>query len=99
VLERRLIDIDREIDTLRGHQRAILRLLRKSRVLRSTETMAKDKWVAIMRAAGFTEAEMGRWHREFEQAAPDEHEEFLKFLQIGPEEIRTIRASSRNVQR
>jgi len=95
VLERRLAEIDREIDTLRGHQKAILRLLRKSRTLRRTETMTKDKWVAIMRGAGFTDADMARWHAEFESAAPDDHEEFLKFLQISGEEIRRIRNWSR----
>lgn len=96
VLERRLADIDREIETLRGHQRAILRLLRKSRALRSATAMTKDKWVAIMRAAGLSEAEMTRWHAEFEKAAPEEHQEFLNFLQIRPREIAAIRESSRN---
>ena len=99
VLERRLVDIDREIETLRGHQRAILRLLRRSRTLRRSEMMTKDKWVAIMRGAGFTEADMTRWHVEFEQAAPDDHQEFLNFLQIPPEQIGKIRASSRKLPR
>jgi hypothetical protein len=38
---------------------------------------------------------MARWHAEFESAAPDDHEEFLKFLQISKEEIRRIREWSR----
>ncbi len=95
VLQRRLLEIDRDIDTLRGHQRAILRLLARSRALRRPEMMTKDKWVAIMRAAGFTEDDMHRWHAEFEKAAPEEHQEFLQFLHIRPEEIRKIRESSR----
>ncbi len=57
--------------------------------------MTKDKWVAIMRAAGFTEDDMHRWHAEFEKAAPEEHQEFLQFLHIRPEEIAKIRESSR----
>ena len=44
--------------------------------------ITKDKWVAIMRAAGFTEDDMQRWHKEFEKAAPAEHQEFLEFLHI-----------------
>ena len=98
VLEHRLADIGREIETLRGHQHAILRLLRKSRTLRRTETMTKDKWVAIMRGAGFTDADMARWHAEFETAAPDEHHEFLQFLEISKDEIRRIREWSRKKQ-
>ena len=43
--------------------------------------VTKDKWVAIMKAAGFNEDDMHRWHAEFEKSAPDEHQEFLEFLQ------------------
>jgi DNA-binding transcriptional MerR regulator len=95
ILERRLVDIDAEIETLRGHQRAILRLLRRSRAFRRREMITKDKWVAIMRAAGFTEPDMQRWHKEFEKSAPDEHQEFLEFLHIPAEEIKAIREWSR----
>jgi DNA-binding transcriptional MerR regulator len=95
VLQRRLVDIDAEIDTLRGHQRAILRLLQRSRSFRRDEMITKEKWVAIMRAAGFSEDDMRRWHHEFEKAAPAEHQEFLEFLRIPAEEIAKIRAHSR----
>jgi hypothetical protein len=46
-----------------------------------------------MRAAGFTDEDMHRWHAAFEKAAPEEHQEFLEFLHIPPEEIRSIRAA------
>jgi hypothetical protein len=38
---------------------------------------------------------MHRWHAEFERAAPAEHQEFLEFLHVSGEEIRTIREWSR----
>ncbi len=95
VLERRLASIDAEVDRLRGHQRAILRLLQQSRVMRGTKMITKDKWVAIMRAAGFSQDDMHRWHAEFEKEAPAEHQEFLEFLHISADEIRTIRQMSR----
>jgi hypothetical protein len=92
VLERRFIEIDREIELLRGHQLAIARLLRhKGRM----KMISKDKWVSIMRSAGFKEEDMRRWHSEFEKAAPQEHQEFLEFLHIGKEEIQKIREASR----
>jgi len=53
--------------------------------------VTKEKWVAIMKAAGFSDDEMHRWHAEFEKAAPEEHQEFLEFLHIPAPEIRTIR--------
>jgi DNA-binding transcriptional MerR regulator len=95
VLERRLIDIDAEIDTLRGHQRAILSLLQRSRSFRRADMMTKERWVTIMRAAGFNEDDMRRWHQEFEKSAPADHQEFLEYLHIGTDEIAAIRAWSR----
>ncbi len=97
VLQRRLVEIDDEIETLRDHQRAILRLLGRPRALGSKEMMTKGKWLAIMRGAGFTEADMDRWHAEFEASAPEEHQEFLEYLHIRTREIETIRESSRSV--
>ena len=95
ILQRRLVEIDAEIETLRGHQRAILRLLQQSHSFRRHQMITKDKFVAIMRAAGFTEDEMQRWHREFEKAAPAEHQEFLEFLHIPADEIARIREWSK----
>jgi hypothetical protein len=53
--------------------------------------MSKDKWVGIMKAAGFSEQQMHRWHSEFEKGAPAEHQEFLEFRHIAPDEIARIR--------
>lgn len=57
--------------------------------------MTKDKWVSIMKAAGFSEDDMRRWHREFEKAAPEDHNEFLAYLRIPVAEIQSIREWSR----
>ncbi len=57
--------------------------------------MTKDTWVAIMRAAGFSEDDMHRWHHEFETSAPQDHQEFLEFLHIDARTIAKIRESSR----
>ena len=57
--------------------------------------VTKEKWVAIMKAAGFSEDDMHRWHAEFEKSAPDEHQEFLEFLHIPPAELTRIRDWSR----
>lgn len=95
VLKRRLIELDREIESLREHQRAILRLLKVEEATWRNEEMTKDKWVSIMRAAGFNEADMMRWHKQFEASAPDEHQEFLQYLHISEDEIRRIREQSR----
>lgn len=95
LLTRRLTEINAEIEALRGHQQAILKLLRNKSAFRRNQMITKDKWVAVMKGAGFSEADMHRWHAEFERAAPAEHQEFLEFLHIPAEEITTIRAWSR----
>ena len=95
LLRRRLQELDSEIGRLREHQRVILRLLQTRNILRRTKNMTKDKWVSIMKSAGFSEDDMHRWHREFEKAAPEDHNEFLAYLHIPAAEIKTIREWSR----
>jgi DNA-binding transcriptional MerR regulator len=95
VLERRLAEITAEIERLRGHQRSILSLLKNQTRFRRLEMMTKEKWVSIMRASGFTEADMHRWHAEFEKSAPEDHQEFLQYLKISAEEVTKIREWSR----
>src|ERR1035438_8669583 len=95
VLRRRLEELSAGIERLRDQQRAIARLLKSAHKLRSIPMVTKDKWVAIMKAAGFSEDDMRRWHAEFEKSAPGEHQEFLEFLHIPAEEIGHIRAWSR----
>jgi DNA-binding transcriptional MerR regulator len=94
VLKRRLLELDSEIVQLREHQSAILRLLQAGDGSWRDSDMTKEKWVAIMHAAGFSEDDMRRWHKQFEQQAPDEHQEFLEYLQILPVEIKEIRSWS-----
>jgi len=91
VLRRRFMEIGAGIERLREHQRAIARLLRGTDQLRRNNVVTKEKWTSIMRAAGFSEEDMRRWHKEFEKSAPTEHQEFLEFLHIPPAEIKTIR--------
>ena len=98
VLRRRMLEIGAEIEALQAHQRAIARLLHVQSDFERTEMITKEKWVSIMRKTGFTEEDMHRWHAEFEKSAPEEHQEFLQFLHIPEDEIRTIRDWSRKQQ-
>jgi DNA-binding transcriptional MerR regulator len=95
VLKRRLLELDEEIGKLREHQNAILRLLEAENGNWRTAEMTKQKWVEIMHAAGLTEEQMQRWHKQFELQAPEEHQKFLEYLQIPAPEIGCIRERSR----
>lgn len=98
LLQRRLRELDSEIMQLRNHQHTILRLLGGQKILRRIKNMTKEKWVSIMRSAGLSEADMHRWHCEFERSAPNDHREFLHFLHIPEEEICSIREWSRSLK-
>ena len=91
VLRRRLVELDAEIARLRGHQLAIARLLPKAGALGRDDVNSRNSWCS----AGFSDDDMHRWHAEFETSAPAEHQEFLEFLHIGPDEIHGIREWSR----
>lgn len=95
VLQRRLVELSGEIERLRDHQRAITSLLKDTDQLRRFTVVTKEKWVEVMRAAGFSEDDMRRWHAQFEKSAPEEHQEFLEFLRIPPQEVQSIRDWSR----
>jgi len=95
VLNRRLLEIDTEIGTLRAHQQAILKLL-ENKAFRKGKMITKEKWVSIMKASGLDTEQMQNWHTEFERSAPQEHQEFLEFLHISTEEIAAIRKRSRS---
>lgn len=94
VLQRRLEELDQEMATLRGQQRLVVGLLREPDLLEGLQAMDKATWVALLRASGFTDADMDRWHETFERTAPDRHQRFLAFLGIPPEEISGIRDRS-----
>jgi len=98
ILRRRVVELNAEIEMLRNHQRSILRLMQNKNTFRKAKDMTKEKWVAIMKASGFSEADMRRWHVEFERSAPDDHQQFLEFLHIPAAEVSSIREWSRKAQ-
>jgi DNA-binding transcriptional MerR regulator len=95
VLRRRLGELAQGIERMREHQRAILRLLATTDRFRRLPVVTKEKFIAVLRASGFSEEDMRRLHTEFESSAPNEHQEFLEFLHIPAGEIRQIREWSR----
>jgi len=94
-LELRLRALNAEIKKLRGQQKLIVELLRSDAARRASRGMDKAGWVAILRAAGFDEAGMRRWHVEFERLSPEAHQDFLESLGLDDAEIGEIRAASR----
>ena len=91
-LEKRLRDIHEEMRELRGQQDMILKILRKPELLRKHRTMNRRTWTELLLSAGFTAADMRRWHVEFERSAPEEHARFLRLLRFTTKEADIIRS-------
>ncbi len=94
-LERRLLDTNREIQALRNQQQVILSILGSDNALLNTRVITKEKWVALLRAAGLDEDGMLKWHMEFERTSPEAHQDFLESIGIDEEEIASIRHASK----
>ena len=62
---------------------------------KENDMLSKQRWVEIMTAAGFTDADCHKWHQCFEKLEPDAHQEFLETLGIDRQEISRIRDWSR----
>jgi DNA-binding transcriptional MerR regulator len=95
ILQRRLRILDGEIAKLRKQQHHIIELLKQKPLQQGVEMITKERWVEIMRAAGFNEQDMHNWHIQFENMEPQAHQEFLVSLGIPAEEIDKIRTWSR----
>jgi DNA-binding transcriptional MerR regulator len=94
-LEQRLVELSREITSLRGQQRFILGILGPGVDPAKLEVMNKQTWVALLRASGFSQDEMANWHAVFERQDPQKHQAFLEFLGVSKAEIEQIRQGSR----
>jgi len=95
VIVRRLADIERQMVSLRHQQRLLVALHRQLSRKQLPALLDKATWIEILRQSGMDDKAMRRWHAEFEQRAPSEHEQFLVTLGIPTDEIAVIRQHSR----
>ncbi len=95
ILQRRLRALGQEIANLQRQQRTIVQILKQEQFQKEAGVLNKDRWVAIMRAAGLKDQDMHNWHVQFEKMEPEAHQEFLVSLGIPPAEIDRIRKESR----
>jgi DNA-binding transcriptional MerR regulator len=91
ILRDHLNELGKEINLLKKQQKAIVSLLQEPKLLEEN-MVTKERWVEIMKAAGFDEDAMRTWHQKFEEMEPDEHQKFLESLGIHAEEIEQIRS-------
>lgn len=99
ILERRVAELNHEIDRLRAQQDVLLRILRRAPARQRARRLGKAEWTGLLRAAGLDEAGMRTWHAEFERHSPDAHRAFLASLHLPPADVRRIRAWARRAPR
>lgn len=95
LLQQQFERLGEEIRRLQQQQRTILQALQPA-TENEDNSLDKDRWTEIMRAAGLDDDAMHNWHRQFEALEPDAHHAFLTSLSIEPDEIEQIRAWSRD---
>lgn len=90
ILKAHFKELELEIQLLRAQQKAVVALLQEPNMMEEN-MVTKERWVEIMRAAGFDDDAMIKWHQKFEEMEPEEHQKFLESLGIDQEEIEKIR--------
>jgi len=91
VLHRRLAEINKEMRALMTKQRLLAGMLKLQGEGGPTNTVSKDMFVSMLRAAGMDDNAMRQLHVEFERREPDAHHMFLLSLGISDKETLEIR--------
>ncbi len=91
LLERRLLELCAEMETLRAQQKQLARLLASPEFRNGRFAASKEAWSAMLARAGMSQLEMHEWHRAFEADSPREHAGFLRSLGLDAAEVRRIR--------
>ena len=96
ILERRLGELNTDIERLRKQQLFIIEILKQNEVLGRIQVVDGETWMSLLAACGFSRDEMLQWHVEFERLSPEKHLRFLRFLRIPEKEIQAIRSWAQN---
>ena len=95
VLEKRLISLNREMESLRLQQKLIVAMLRDKSLAGSRLPLDKETFVAVLSSAGLSRQAQARLHQEFEKNSPESHQTFLEYLGLSSDEIAEIRTHSK----
>jgi len=95
LLDQRMHQTAASIVDLKNQQRILAAMRNKLVAGSPSAPVDKSMWVDMLEAAGIGPQARKRWHTEFEQRAPEGHNEFLLSLGIPLEEVAVIRRWSR----
>jgi DNA-binding transcriptional MerR regulator len=97
ILEKRLVTLNQNIKKLEMQRQLVVRMLKNKVTVDEPAVPSKDSFVSVLRNAGLNDEEMDKLHGEFERLYPQEHQGFLEFLGLSPEEILYIREQAKKL--
>ncbi|MBM7540003.1 MerR family transcriptional regulator [Amphibacillus cookii] len=96
-LEKRLEELNRQINRIKNQQHLILSILKNEELLKRLQILEKDTLVEVLKLSGLDEDEMDKLHTKLEETSPEGHQIFLEALGVDKEEIKEIRQYARNI--
>lgn len=92
LLETRVHDLNQEIHKLRQQQKSIVRILLDIRAQQNDRPVDWESFMTLFEAAGFSDYDKWKWHREFEMMSPDQHRAFLEASHVPTDKIALLRS-------
>lgn len=92
ILEKRLIELNEEISHLRIQQSVLLEMLKGHDPSVVSTFFDKNRFVSLLETIGMTDEQMDSFHAILESKSGAEHQNFLEFLGLSPDEIECIRS-------
>jgi DNA-binding transcriptional MerR regulator len=84
VLMLRLSDLNKQISLIKKQQDIIVRILSNVNLCKEFKSIDKNSWEEILNSIGMTEEQAMKWHADFEQNSPEQHQHLLTILGILP---------------
>ena len=94
VLMLRLSDLNKQISLIKKQQDIIVRILSNVNLCKEFKSIDKSSWEEILNSIGMTEEQAMKWHADFEQNSPEQHQHLLTILGIQADEIKKNQCSS-----
>ena len=95
VFMKQLNELNREIMVIKERQEVIVKILMSEKVAESIPKLNTDGWNMILSNAGIGTKETNKFHEDFENYSPLQHQQFLEAIGFNEEEIMCTRRRSR----
>lgn len=92
VLMRQLNDLNQEISVIKKRQEIIVNILRHVDLYKKLNNTNVASREALFHSIGMTGEQAMKWHEEFEQHSPEQHQHFLMALGMNASDIEQTRA-------